>query len=657
MAPEQASPSPASGDLGIVSAKIHPSIGIARIGDSEDEFFLGPEVLDPPPLTSAKDSSGALKRQAARFRVYGYNAAGEPVAELTAGQAKIEWTVHVANKKAAWYEFQIALDIPEAENPEVKPSERRNKKLTGAEREGLGIDPGPRTISGASQSGSQYHFDTGKFMGTPVYLGELRTDPAGRLLFLGGRGVSASYDGSPVYEFANNDKWHDDVSDGPVTAEVTIAGKSIPVDPAWVVVAPPNYAPNLTSVRTMYDLLYDVYVQSEWLPFPAQVSFTEHVYPLLRRLSELQWVNKGFATKFGWDGREHFLDPQYLRRLASSSPQHEELRQQIWNAFRSWNRDGESPVPWPSIYGDSMSIPPISPRQHMTLTKTQMQLLERWVKGEFQADLDLDAAPASAIEDIPVPDQPAMLDRSSLTFCLADAFHPGCEITWPIRSITMHMAPFRLLHREGEEPEIAAPVLTPAVVSKPDGPLYGQAPGSLSRWMAVPWQTDTASCLFGYNMGFDRRYDPFLPTFWPARVPNQVLTEASYKIVMDESKPIAERQKAFEERAAWLRQLGENHAESREKMITEFGKLGVVEVRPGPADGKFPKAILVESEVGFEGEVDPHRNLYVLHVPEARDPEVAEQQIAGALDAVAPPAEQVMAGYFPNVDRRRHGPR
>jgi hypothetical protein len=171
MAPEQASPSPTSGDLGIVSAKIHPSIGIARIGDSEDEFFLGPEVLDLPPLTSAKDSSGALKRQAARFRVYGYNAAGEPVAELTAGQAKIEWTVHVANKKAAWYEFQIALDIPEAENPEVKPSERRNKKLTGAEREGLEIDPGPRTISGASQSGSQYHFDTGKFMGTPVYLG------------------------------------------------------------------------------------------------------------------------------------------------------------------------------------------------------------------------------------------------------------------------------------------------------------------------------------------------------------------------------------------------------------------------------------------------------------------------------------------------------
>src|SRR6476660_527525 len=120
----------------------------------------------------------------------------------------------------------------------------------------------------------------------------------------------------------------------------------------------------------MYDLLYDVYVRAGQLPFPKQVSFKEHVFPLLRRLAELQWVNKGFATKFGFGGREHFLDSGYLKRLASPVPQFEELRQQIWNAFRSWARDGESPVPWPAIYGDSMSIPPISPRQHMTLTET-----------------------------------------------------------------------------------------------------------------------------------------------------------------------------------------------------------------------------------------------------------------------------------------------
>jgi len=646
MAPEQASPA----DSKIVRAAIHPAIGIARVGDSEDEFFLAPEVDSPPPLESLKDATGALKRQAALFRVYGYNAAGAVVAELTGANADIAWTAHVANTKAAWFQFQIALDIPEAENPKLEKTERRNQQISGVDRDGLEIDPGPRSITGKSQSGPQYQFDSGEFMATKVYLGELRTDPVGRLLFLGGRGVSASYDGSPVTTFANNDKWHDDVSDGPVTAEVTIEGDPIPVDPAWVVVAPPNYAPDLKGLRTMYDLLYDANVQAKLLPFPASVSFKQHIYPLLRRFTELQWVNQGIATKFGWGGREHFLDPGYLKRLASPAAENEELRRQIWSTFRSWERDGQSPVPWPPIYGDSMSLPPISPRQHVTLTQTQMELLEKWVEGNFQSDLDLDAEPVDAIEAVPLADQPATLDRASLDFCLADAFHPGCEMTWPVRHLTMYMAPFRLLQREGEEPEITASVLTPALVEASGGPLYGQTPGSISRWMAVPWQTDTASCLYGYRTGIEPPYDPFLPTFWPARVPNQVLTQENYEVVMDESQPLSKRQEAFEERASWLRQLGKTHPEAREKMVTEFGKLGVVEAKPGPSDDKFPATVFVESEDGFEGEVDPRTNLFVLHVPEARDPEVAEQAIADAVDAAPVPNDEVLAGYFPKVD-------
>src|SRR4051812_4279512 len=98
MAPEQASPA----DSKIVRAAIHPAIGIARIGDSQEEFFFAPEVDDPPPVEPQKDSTGALKRQAARFRIYGYNEAGEVVAELTGANAGIKWGVQVANKKAAW---------------------------------------------------------------------------------------------------------------------------------------------------------------------------------------------------------------------------------------------------------------------------------------------------------------------------------------------------------------------------------------------------------------------------------------------------------------------------------------------------------------------------------------------------------------------------
>ena len=76
------------------------------MGNSNSEYFIGPEVpyptADPP--EGYKDSSGAIKRQAARFRVYGYNKSNEVISELNSENADIEWTVHVANKKAAWYQ-------------------------------------------------------------------------------------------------------------------------------------------------------------------------------------------------------------------------------------------------------------------------------------------------------------------------------------------------------------------------------------------------------------------------------------------------------------------------------------------------------------------------------------------------------------------------
>jgi len=89
----------------IVRAAIHPSIGVARLGNSEDEFFLASEVPEPAPQPPGyyRDSSGALKRQAVRFRIYGLNAEGQAIAELTASNADIHWTVHLANKKSAWY--------------------------------------------------------------------------------------------------------------------------------------------------------------------------------------------------------------------------------------------------------------------------------------------------------------------------------------------------------------------------------------------------------------------------------------------------------------------------------------------------------------------------------------------------------------------------
>src|SRR3546814_20670143 len=103
-----------------------------------------------------------------------------------------------------------------------------------------------------------------------------------------------------------------------------------------------------------------------------------------------------------------------------------------------------------------------------------------------------------------------MLTRAALEFCLADAFHPGCEMTWPVRASTMYMAPFRFRHDPDGwiEPQ-QSEVLTTDSVTIPNGPLSAQPPGGITRWKAVPWQPDPRS----QRWGTAPRYDQVDPTF------------------------------------------------------------------------------------------------------------------------------------------------
>jgi len=584
-------------DQTIARAAIYPSIGIARVGNSASAFFIGPEVEHPKPESPGfyHDETGALKRQAARFRVYGFNEAGEVVRELTAEEADIEWTVQVANKKASWYEFQLALDIPEAAS--APTTSLRN--AAEQDRSKLEIHGGTRCISGCDQSGSQYYFDAGAFYGKEVYLGELRTDYAGRLLFLGGHGVSASYDGSKLTTFANNDKWSDDTSDGPVTAKVTYEGRSLPVDPAWVVTAPPNYGPDLQSVRTLHDLLYDLSVQSTDIPKPEQANFYRDIYPLLQRLNGLQWVNYGFSPTFGWNAPWSVDDEALVKRLSEPGDVYAELRRDVANNFRNFERDGYSPVPWPWIYGDAISIPPAkTPRQYSQITETQLHLLNLWADGKFVTG---DPSTPNALDDVPVHEQPDALNRGALGHCLADAFHPGCEVTWPIRHRSMFMSPYRIRHATQKLPDNYGPVLTPAVALSPAGPLNAQEAGDLTRWMAVPWQADTASCRSNYtSRSWPKSFTPNLPTFWPARVPNQVLTFEQYEAALNPDLCPEERVQAFNSRASWFRRIdrdSKNYVDWINRMVTDFGEMGVVELRPGTSDlPDLPPLMRVESK-------------------------------------------------------------
>ncbi|MEM7257878.1 MAG: LodA/GoxA family CTQ-dependent oxidase, partial [Pseudomonadota bacterium] len=130
--------------------KIHPSIGIARLGNS-DEYYIAPEQPAARPIECDCERNGIelqdcdnsparvkhfkeehdvsrVKRQAARFRIFAYREVGQADSEeeikiggsyqfeitsninapavVQGTVTDINWTVHLANKKSSWYEFR-----------------------------------------------------------------------------------------------------------------------------------------------------------------------------------------------------------------------------------------------------------------------------------------------------------------------------------------------------------------------------------------------------------------------------------------------------------------------------------------------------------------------------------------------------------------------
>ena len=103
--------------------RIHPAIGIARVGNADrskpDFFFLGPEVPGIPANYDAATKEygsfkldGRVRPQAVRFRIFEIEVdddGTERVAgEVSLGQngvTAVDWTVHVANKKASFVNF------------------------------------------------------------------------------------------------------------------------------------------------------------------------------------------------------------------------------------------------------------------------------------------------------------------------------------------------------------------------------------------------------------------------------------------------------------------------------------------------------------------------------------------------------------------------
>ena len=517
--------------------KIHPAIGVARAGTS-DAFYLTPEAggalpADPvtgKPITSFRDSSGNMLRQAQRFRVFAYDDANPGGVEVQAGAngvAAIEWTVYLANKKAVWYQFEQLTGSGQKGDPGYlangPKNPRRNFGIKDPEaRQKLILDPGPRTIGGSGNpAAAEFTLsgdpaDPAKMLPLPVTsLGSIRLDANGNLLVVGSDGASGTTNIDPpgdyhyvITRYANNEGWFDSMGDGPVTARLVMTdGTKVAVDvPAWCLSEPPKYAPQIVNLVTLHDLMYDIAVR-EMNYDPTlfangafnpdyEIDVKEQIVPILMRPSGYHWV----ADIDAYGVASHEALPQ---NDASNFP---------ISRLRPPTAENSDFTQMPRLAGDN----PISNDivdKYLTVTPTQYFFITQWMAGKVRAT--------------PLPPLPAaaQLDRAALDNCVGGAFCPGIEMTWISRNTSIYAEPFRI-RMSGS--------ITPGKLSQTNGDnndySKGMEPGDIIKYMAQPWQADFNECsnqFITHDPSTNTGKDPStMFWWWPAERPYAVFTSA-----------------------------------------------------------------------------------------------------------------------------------
>ncbi|KIK63444.1 hypothetical protein GYMLUDRAFT_163033 [Collybiopsis luxurians FD-317 M1] len=487
---EPIDPSKSKTYLDIKASDIHhieifPPIGIARVGDAKEEYYYAPEVpgLDDHPFGNFRDEKGGIKRQAVRFRVYAYDNTGKILGEINKSNGyTLSWTVHVANKKAAFYIFRGT----HAEHAFDRGLETRRKLI---------IDPGPKTISGGTEpvplKGS---FEGSMGKAEVVQLGELRTDKEGRLVFLGGDGSSHTVrlplpkaaEAEIISEFDSVD-WYDNMCDGYVKVEVTSAQSSnirIESSEATVISAPPKFAWGIESPTSLYDILDNIYNKSD----TSNPNFYKDIWPVISGTYKLSWVNEKAFQGHGTGAYGNFLNRE--TELSDPSAEYASLREYIFDRLRQPNFKNENqalPKFMPRLSGDNGDA--IEPggdtkvegepiQRFAALTELQYSRFKKWKDGNFEKGDPLDKT-KKAIEDYDKTVQPMMLTRAILEQAVGNPLFPGIEMFWIAKveqtyitdiSNRQHLhPPFRVNHKK---------VL----------------PGFLTRGLSIPWQSDFSQC-------------------------------------------------------------------------------------------------------------------------------------------------------------------
>ena len=545
-----------------MTLRIHPSVGVGRLGNSAEEFYLAPDAIGGLPIeadsygnpigpvVSFKDAAGQVKRQGQPFKIV-----SDDGSELTLNSpnvASIVWTVHVANKKAAWYQYsELEGNLLYGLDNSYRNRDVPLRNPDEEDRQSLIIDPGPRSVSGTQQkvmidkstvpAGYPATFPPDHVQyGTAVLtLGEVLTDDQGRLVVLGGFGHAGGNE--PLTSYGGSNTWHDDIADGPVYCEVTFNDGTPPATlQAWVVIGSPDFAPEIVNISTLSDTMFDVGVRAfNLIPemcfdgvFQSdyKVNYQRDIQPIVQRFRGYQWVSNvqsmtAFASnEFDYadnseanrDNREQYFE--YFRQPDDkSNPSPEQPQQQLFAENASAGL-----LPMMPLNSGSNSVSNENIVKFLALNETQYFQLSQWAKGEFDNNPNYNPHPV------------ATEDAASVGNCVGLPMCPGIEVTWSLQNPEVYASPYVIKDYKGKD-GYNNTGLTPSRDECEGG---GCEPGDLTKRMACPWQADFFQCTVqpvnftnpAVNKAVDSEGNkaPLPPTYysywWPPQSPWDVLT-------------------------------------------------------------------------------------------------------------------------------------
>jgi len=711
--------------------RIYPSIGIARMGNgpaNKEEVVFSPEVpwknlfeTNIVPHTA----EGALKKQAQRFYIYKCDDQGNPLEKVKPKDYIIEWFVEVANKKPFWYDFNNSLDLSvnmegnnknlskkffedriapaisaSSRNPNIpsegvveKDIQNSRKELINGPNLGSvsskntrvelsGFFPFPRVDKVSNIANKRRTIPKSVKLGTIEYDNDnCNSETNGSLIFYSGDGVSASLNPSDLNtDFADNSNWYDDICDGRVTAKLTPkgGGESIVLESAqaaaWVASAPPDYAPQINPISSLYDLVTGA---APGDLKTDEASTLSRVLPLFFKFYQMQWVNlSDFLAPSFKETIDQLTENGNFDFLYKSSPESQATREAIFTLFRNPRYDyiNENIIPSKDVTDfDALGIPSIpnqlpyyvgdgvnypgSPAQWFAIPPMLYDQLEQWSKGNFTTPKELVNFMDSCPEGNPMirlgeyyqrdfvtaaadpRKAPLLMTRAVLETLYGGGFHPGVELTWPMRHAQMYrensltydsvngsqaydLFGLREVRINAASKEVQDEIffndfgflMTPEDVRKsmnsdnPEYWLWQITPGDLTKWMGIPWQSDAGSCQAVWTKS---QYP--VPAWWAANLPIDVFTNESYQAIKGANylpKLTADtKRNIYANRQPWLQTTDTGyvgyHAEGGYlngliNMVYQWDQIGMVAARKLEIDG-YPKTVYVS----FDGKYPP----------------------------------------------------